>query len=194
MEKTTPKGDVERWLCACECGTQKVARKYDLLNGDVKSCGCFRREFAAQQFTRHGHTKGLKRSPEHTSWSKLIERCENPKCELYAAYGAKGIAVCDRWKTFENFFADMGARPFGTSIDRIDNSKGYEPGNCRWATRRVQAQNRSVARMITYDGECMNMVEWARRLGMKPSTLSQRINGYGWSVERAFTQGVKART
>lgn len=171
-----------------------MARKYDLLNGDVKSCGCFRREHAAAQFTQHGHTKGLSRTPEHSSWRKMLERCESPSAKEYAEYGAKGVKVCDRWHDFAQFLADMGARPPGTTIDRIKNEKGYEPGNCRWATREVQMQNRSIARMISHDGETLNMVEWARRLSIKPSTLSQRINGYGWSVERALSQSVKARS
>lgn len=189
-----PLPGIERWDCECDCGQTKVVSKYDLLNGDCKSCGCFRREFIGNKFRVHGHTNGARRSREHTSWTKMIARCTDRRDPLYQEYGARGIGVCERWLDYSNFLSDMGPRPMWTTLDRIRNAEGYEPGNCRWASHSVQCQNRSIAHMLTYQGETLNLVEWARRLGMKSGTLQQRINGYGWSVERALTQPVKRRT
>lgn len=123
----------------------------------------------------------------------MLQRCHSPSAKDYPRYGAKGIAVCDRWRfSFENFFADMGHRPTGKSIDRIDNNKGYEPGNCRWATIKEQNRNVSTNRYIEYAGERMLLIEWAERLGMKAVTLHSRLRE-GWTIERALTTPVVRR-
>lgn len=127
------------WLCKCACGTESIVFSGDLAAGHTTSCGCFRRDAA---FT-HGRT----RTPEYRAWAAMIQRCENPKAANFAAYGGRGIAVCDRWKDFQNFLADMGERPAPElSIERKDNDRGYEPDNCKWATRSEQAHNTRVYR------------------------------------------------
>lgn len=104
--------------------------------------------FSSQSWTpqtaalRHGHTSNRRATPTYCSWSSMVQRCTNPNCKSWPEYGGRGITVCDRWRnSFDAFLADMGQKPRGTSIDRIDNDRGYEPGNCRWATRAVQNKN-----------------------------------------------------
>lgn len=115
-----------------------------------------------------------------------------PTSQHYARYGARGITVCAEWSTFANFLADMGPRPPGTSIDRIDNTKGYEPGNCRWATRTTQGRNTSAVRLITYRGESKCVAEWRDELGLT-RTVCARLYA-GWDMDRALSTPVKARS
>lgn len=103
---------------------------------------------------RHGHTSEGKATPTYVSWAHMLQRCENEDNRAYADYGGRGITVCERWHTFDNFLADMGEKPVGLTLDRIDNDRGYEPGNCRWATRAVQNTNqRRNRRMLPVDRE-----------------------------------------
>ena len=123
-------------------------------------------------------------------WCSMKERCTVPSQKRFGRYGGRGIAVCDRWmKSFENFLADMGRRTSPQhSIDRWPDMNGnYEPTNCRWATVEMQARNRSNNHVIEFRGESRCITEWAEILGIKMGTISQRINKYGWSVERALT-------
>jgi hypothetical protein len=106
--------------------------------GRTQSCGCLRNEVTVQRSTKHGHTG----TSIYWTWGDMVGRCTNPKHKRYADYGGRGITVCDRWRDFANFLADMGERPPGMELDRIDNDRGYEPGNCRWADRSTQAKNR----------------------------------------------------
>jgi hypothetical protein len=119
----------------------------------------------------------------------MIQRCERPQNSSFVRYGGRGIRVCERWLSFENFLADMGERPLGTSIDRIDNSKGYDPGNCRWATQAQQATNKRSNRYLVAFGERLTLGEWARRVGISQQKLAQRIKT-GWSVERACSEPI----
>jgi hypothetical protein len=116
----------------------------------------------------------------------MLQRCTNPRNPSYPRYGGKGITVCERWRSFDNFLTDMGPRPEGTSIDRMDNARGYEPANCRWATSFQQAQNTSVAVSITAFGETRCLSEWARLRGLSLTTLHSRLR-LGWSPERALS-------
>jgi hypothetical protein len=119
-------------------------------------------------------------------------RCERRENSNYRHYGGAGITVCDRWKNFESFLADMGERPDGYTLDRIDGTKGYTPGNCRWATPKEQMRNRKDNCRITYNGQTLCLAEWTERLAMGKDVLGQRLRR-GWTVQRAFTEPVRKR-
>lgn len=128
-----------KYLCACDCGNNSEVVGGSLRRGDTKSCGCRRHDVMVARNTTHG----MSHHPRmYKLWYSMIQRCHYHKSISYKYYGARGISVCDRWRKFENFYADMGDRPIGLSLDRIDNNGNYEPGNCRWATTKEQYHNR----------------------------------------------------
>ncbi len=164
------------WHCKCDCGTLRVVRGAALRNGHTTSCGCAR--------AIHNRTSRL----EYASWRSMRARCEKPSDVAYARYGGRGIRVCARWSTFALFYADMGPRPSSRhTLDRVDTNGDYEPGNCRWATRTEQADNKRNSHMVTAFGETKTMSRWAHQFGLSPGTLDSRITRLGWSAERAMT-------
>ncbi len=124
------------WLCLCDCGKEQFVRLSHLSNGHTKSCGCLHLEIVSK--VKHGMTG----TPTFSSWANMINRCKNPKCDRWLCYGGRGISVCKRWLKFENFYKDMGVRPKGLTLDRINNDGNYTPSNCRWATNIQQANNK----------------------------------------------------
>jgi hypothetical protein len=170
--------------CRCQCGCLRKVRTYELLHGKSKMCPRCR---SHQNAMSHGHSYG----PEYNSWVGMLQRCTNPKNTKYASYGARSITVCERWKSFENFLADMGRRPGPEySIDRKDNDGNYEPDNCRWATPVEQARNTRANRILSLGGQTLTEAEWAERLGVKQRLISQRL-GRGWTVERTLSTPVR---
>lgn len=125
------------------------------------------------------------------AWKNAIRRCGDPRHQDYAYYGARGIQVCERWQSFENFVEDMGLRPEGLTLERRDNDGNYEPSNCVWATRQAQTDNRRVSATVEWQGERMSVAAWERRFGWKAGTLKARLNRLGYTVEEAFTKPVK---
>jgi hypothetical protein len=137
--------------------------------------------------TRHGHCCTARRPPVYTSWRNMIQRCTNPRDLQFRNYGGRGIRVCEAWRLdFVAFLRDMGARPPGTSLDRIDNEGNYEPGNCRWATRQEQQANKRNTRRLTFQGQTLPVAAWARRFGIPSDTLAWRLGRGGWSAARAL--------
>jgi hypothetical protein len=172
-----------RWKCRCECGETVSVRRQGLTGGKTKSCGCLQREAAAAISKTHGATK----TPEYSAWKAMKFRCSNPAADSYKDYGARGISVASAWDDFERFLADMGPRPGpGYSIDRIDNDGDYEPGNCRWTTRDVQARNNRRNTYIDTPKGRMTVTDAAAAFGISPEGFRGRIRR-GWSGDKLFS-------
>lgn len=166
------KGTAARWLCRCDCGNEKVCISSHLRGGLIRSCGCLRREVTAARSRSHGQSK---RSPEYTYWLNLRNRCNNPRSKDYPRYGGREITVDPRWDDFTAFLADMGPRPTPrATIERIDNAKGYGPGNCVWLGRAAQNRNRRSCICIEYQGKRMTLKEAAAIAGVPYATAYWR--------------------
>jgi hypothetical protein len=180
------------WKCKCECGKTCVVTGRELRVGHTKSCGCKKSAACAIANTTHGawvgQRTGGKVRGEWRVWAEMKQRCYNPKSNRYYTHGARGIKVCDRWlQSFKAFLEDMGPKPDKRmSLERRDNDKGYEPGNCYWATLVQQARNRRNNRMITANGQTKCVAEWAEITGIKSGTIRTRLK-IGWSAEEALT-------
>lgn len=137
-------------------------------------------------------THGMRDSSEYIVWGNIKQRCHNPQNNNYPYYGGRGIVLCERWHDFALFYADMGPRPKGHTIDRTDNDGSYEPGNCAWVTRKRQQNNRRNNVMMTHAGETMTMGEWADRTGIPYKTLQSRLR-LGWDHGRALSEPRRKR-
>lgn len=169
--------------CTCSCGRVKRVKLDNIRAARSKSCG--------HNNGRHFVTHGMYRSAEHTSWRHMLERCKNPNCKDWPHYGGRGIKVCPEWEgSFETFYRDMGDKPDGMSLDRIDVDGDYEPGNCRWATGKEQARNTRENVVVSYKGQSRPISEWAEILGMDYHTLYCRLQIHGWEVVRAMEEPV----
>lgn len=174
------------WLCKCTCGNSKWVIADALKNGATRSCGCLNDE-TRRTVRRPGAIQNGKYSPEYIAWHSMKQRCLNPNNDRYERYGGRGITVCDRWMQFTPFLTDMGPKPsLKHTIERVDNNKGYEPGNCIWATKATQNRNHSRNRYYTFNGRRLCVTDWAAVIGIKQNTLLTRLAR--WPVERALTE------
>jgi len=175
----TVRPSMRKWLCRCgRCGIEFVARLNNVKSGHTSSCGCLQLALA----TTHGQAD----TPEYVAWRDCRNRCNNPNTHNFADYGGRGISVCKRWDDLENFLADMGPRPEGCSLDRIDNDLGYSPENCKWSTNSEQSRNKRNNRYIEAWGITLLLCEWAEISGLNQRTISSRIDR-GWTPEDAIT-------
>ncbi len=167
-----------RLLCRCDCGKEHTTLLMHLRNGRTSSCGCLRGETN----TIHGLSEG---NATYYAWMNMVRRGTGKV--MQKNYADRGIDVCPEWLTFSNFLRDMGERPSDDlTLERIDNSEGYFPGNCKWATRKEQSRNKRGVRMITYKGVTKCASDWAESIGVERSAFLGRLNR-GWTVERALT-------
>jgi hypothetical protein len=184
-----------KWLCVCDCGTQKSVDGYILRSGKTLSCGCYMREISAdhcRSMAVHNRTG----SPEYRTWVRIRWRCNPKNKKEFPHYAGKGIEVCDRWKVFDNFLVDMGDRPSKKhSIERKNYSGNYEPSNCIWATIIVQANNRSNNRIVVYRNQPMSLANAIRSSGIsiKKSTVRLRLEK-GWTIEQAIEEPIRYST
>jgi len=181
-----------RWWCACDCGKVCSVDGGALRSGSTQSCGCFRLECAPLNTRKHGQHG----TPEYRSWQGMWDRTQNRNSEHFKDYGERGIDVCGRWRDtatgFASFLDDMGHRPSpGHTIDRINNSLGYNKDNCRWATKTEQSRNRRTTRWLTAYGLRATLAQWEGWSGVKYSTLLYRIK-VGWSPERIVAKAFTA--
>lgn len=161
------KFDRTRWNVKCDCGQTAVVALFRLRSGHTKSCGCLRGKHSIH---------GMKHTKTYNTWCAMKSRCNNKNNEEYKNYGERGIKVCDRWNTsFEAFIDDMGIRPEGTTIDRIDSNGGYSPENCRWSVESVQARNRRSTINVKRDGKVQCVKDWCDELGLNVDTVYKRI-------------------
>lgn len=180
----------KRWMCRCACGEERAVAQLSLRNGRSSSCGCYNREMSSIK----GKTHGLTDSPEYVCWQSMRQRVLNHNNHRHEAYSGRGIDICDRWSDFSLFLKDMGRRPSKLhSIDRINNDKGYEADNCRWALAGEQMVNRRCTRSVDIDGESIPLADLARQSGIPANTLRARIVDLGWPIDIALSTPVRPK-
>lgn len=177
-----------RWTTKCDCGNEKIVSGNALQSRGIRSCGCMpRRPRTESQKTLERRKLTVERKSEYRIWAGMISRCERPKNRGFKYYGGRGIRVDPRWRnSFDAFYESMGPRPSSEhSIDRIDNNGNYEPGNCRWATRKQQARNKRTNHMVEVDGRVGTVTDMAIEAGKNPPSVFSRI-GRGWDPASAI--------
>ena len=193
--KKAPIGGNIRYTCLCDCGQETIVTASHLRIGKTKSCGCLRTA-SALRASEAASTHGMKNTAEYSTWNSMLDRCRNPNSQHRKDYGGRGIAVCERWYKFENFYADMGARPPGMTLDRYPDVNGdYEPGNCRWATNTQQQRNKRNTIYLEHAGVTQSLCDWEDSLGIPKNVFRDRLRR-GWSLDKVFDtpyQAAKSR-
>lgn len=180
-----------RW-CRCDCGKEQWVSEYKLRTGHSRSCGCLQAEVTTERSLTHGRSRRGAIARVYRIWRNMLTRCTNPNGKDYASYGGRGITVCKRWESFENFLEDMGEPPSHLTLDRLDNNAGYSKENCAWRTPVDQARNRRNTIKLTFGGLTLSLKEWAERLNVDYTVLRARFYAK-WTVEEilAVPVGVK---
>ena len=181
---------ISQWRCKCDCGGERITTRSSLVQGLTVSCGCYQAERTIEASTKHG----LHNHPLYWVWRQIKDRCQNPNNPNYASYGGRGITICDRWAaSFPDFLADVGERPQpGLSIDRIENDKGYEPDNIRWATQTEQARNSRQTRWVDWRGWRRRVPDLADEYGIPVKTVRDRLRA-GWTIEEVLLAAKEPR-
>lgn len=177
------------YQCRCDCGKETIVRPYELRNSEIKSCGCLSAENAGTRLktaATHGHARVGSKTKTYNIWVAMRKRCQNPNDAGYHRYGGRGITVCERWESFENFLEDMGDQPPGLQLDREKNWLGYSPENCRWVAKEINVNNTRANHVITHDGKTQNLGQWAAEQGIGEATIRYRLKA-GWSIAKALT-------
>lgn len=181
------------WLCVCDCGGESKLTVGSLRSGNSMRCDGHRSETAKTTFTRHGAKANKQTSYEYVVWTLMRDRCNNPNNKSYGYYGGRGISIDPKWDDFSVFLSDMGCRPSGMTLDRIDSELGYSPTNCQWATRKQQSRNRKYCRKFVWNGQEQFLWKLAEDHGIPVHTMNQRLHR-GWTLDRALNQPMKAKS
>lgn len=187
----TGKGSKSAAVFECSCDNRRVVLIVaNVKNGHTLSCGCVSRDVVTERNYRHGKSK----TNTYNVYRTMRARCENVRTKAYSQYGGRGITVCERWKSFEAFFGDMGDAN-GMTLDRVDVNGPYSPENCRWTSWKVQQRNRRNNRLLTFDGITMCSAEWADKTGLSQSMINLRLKR-GWTIEQTLTvqKGTRLRS
>lgn len=168
------------WECRCDCGSTAL-RSVSALRGGTMSCGCALKE-ARRSNGKRNRRHGASHTPTWNAWQRMWRRTKH-----HQHYIRLGITVCHRWRLFENFLSDMGVIPNGMTLGRINNAKGYYPGNCRWEDKKQQARNRSTSRLLTHRGKTQCLALWAEEANLPAGMVWKRLRR-GWPLSKALTQ------
>lgn len=191
IERAPTKNKRTMWKCVCSCPNKTIfiVDSANLTSGHTKSCKCLNNERIGNLNKTHHKTD----TRLHRIWGSMKQRCYNPKNNRYKTYGAEGKTVCEEWQEFAPFYDWAMANGYRNdlTIERIDETKGYLPENCRWATQKEQQNNRRNNHLITYNGKTQTIAQWADDIGIKYQTLLRRINVSKWNIEKAFKTPVK---
>lgn len=187
LKEIKRKGERLKYLCKCDCGNTKEILARHVKAEAIKSCGCLQKEASSKASKTHG----LGGSYIYNSWKGIKSRCLDKSNKHYKNYGGRGIIIHKEWEDDPVGFADyikkeLGERPPKHTLDRINNEKGYEPGNLRWATSRQQNNNTRKNRHLTLNGETLTVAQWSRKLKVSKNTITKRLR-LGWSTERTLT-------
>lgn len=174
-------------LCRCDCGNEVTVFNCNLVSGTSRSCGCLKREVSRQLRRTHGYAghRNIARRRIYILWAGMKGRCLNANNSVFSRYGGRGIDVCDRWLSFENFLEDMGEGKEGWELERVDNNAGYCPANVVWATPVRQQRNKRNNRVLAVRGKTACLAELCEHFGVKRTIVKDRLAS-GWNVERAF--------
>lgn len=176
-------------VALCDCGVKITVMNDSLMSGNTRSCGCLKREVLPASRRTHGMSRGK----TYAAWCGMFTRCLNKKRAGWKNYGGRGISVCARWDSFESFLLDMGENPNGNSLERINNDGNYEPGNCKWATRKEQGRNTRTVIIVTFKGMTGCLSEICEKFCLRYKTVWNRIHVRRWPVEDALTFPIRKR-
>lgn len=184
IEESGKKNRSITWRCKCDCGNEVIAIGGNLKAGVKKSCGCLLIKGAADRVRTHG----MSSTPIYKLWCSMVKRCSNQNDKDYSNYGGRGIKVSTNWLSFENFYKDMGDRPQGLTLDRIDTNSSYCKDNCRWATPKEQNGNKTTSRNITYNNITQTIGEWCRELNIPSTTFRRKFLDKGLTIDQIIKE------